>query len=170
MDVSTFWIRQCQHCLYQSQSAILPSCIFKRLDLVAQLGGAFVGFIFNRPRQFFAKFIEFRLPQAHGVVFLGSRLGDFDGFARVVIGAVLGAFDDAAELVDEEVVILGAAQKAGILEFLPAHAAVGAAGDGGVADLGVGFQELIEEFVDGDVGLLNVAGFLGAGVAQVDVV
>jgi hypothetical protein len=34
----------------------------------------------------------------------------------------------------------------------------------------VGFEELVEELVDGDVGLLDVAGFLGARVAEVDVV
>ena len=80
---------------------------------------------------------------------------------------MLGAFDDAVELVEEEVVVFGAAEESGVFEFLPVHAAVGAAGSLGIADLGVGFEELVEEFVDGDVGLLDVAGFLGAGVAEV---
>ncbi len=35
----------------------------------------------------------------------------------------------------------------------------------GIAELGVGFEELVEEFVDGYVGLLDVAGFL-AQVSQ----
>ena len=72
----------------------------------------------------------------------------------------------------KEIVIFGAAKKAGILpRFLPGHAAIGAAGGGGIRNLGVAFEELIEEFVDRDVGLLDgVAGFLGAGFTEVDVV
>ena len=60
--------------------------------------------------------------------------------------------------IDEEVVVFGAAQEAGVFEFLPGHATVRAAGDGGVGDLGLGLEELVEQFVDGDVRLLDVAG------------
>lgn len=146
------------------------SGVFEGFDLVAELGGAFVGFIFDGAGELLAEFVEFGLAQADGILLARTGLRFLDGLAGVVVGTVLGTFDDAAELVKEEVVILGTAEETGILEFLPGHAAVGTAGDGGIADLGVGLEELIEEFVDGDVSLLDVTGFLCTGVAKVDIV
>ena len=73
---------------------------------------------------------------------------------------LLGAFDDATDLVEEEVVVFGAAQEAGIFEFVPRHATVGAARNGGIGNLGVGFEELVEKFVNRDMCLVDIAGLL----------
>jgi hypothetical protein len=135
------------------------------------LGGAFVGFVFHGTGEFRAEAVELGLAELDGIVHRGDDPGTgVEDFAGVMVGAILGAFDNAAELVEEKFVVLGAAEETGVLELLPRHAAVGAAGGGGIGDLGMGFEELTKKFVNWNMGLLDVAGFLGAGVAEVDFV